>query len=134
MKPIADFFTFISIVIGGVVLEVVILHTFFFLTKRKAETKKFSVIRYLYLLSFPLLATYILFFRTDERLLKVFIFFSIFGAVIEWLVGFFYHKVVGQKLWTYHYFPWFNSYTSWMSMPLWGLAGVMFWLAARMFV
>jgi uncharacterized membrane protein len=60
----------------------------------------------------------------------VFLFFAVIGTFMEWLIGFAYENVVGKILWTYDKFN-INGYTSYLSIPLWGIAGVVFWLIAN---
>jgi len=71
--------------------------------------------------------------RTGSQLLLVCLSFALVGTFLEWLIGFFYHKIVGQKLWTYHRYS-LSGYTSLLSIPLWGLAGALFWLLAKIFI
>lgn len=133
MKPFNDLLLFFFLAVGGVVLEEFVQNLYFKLAKKKFKEHRFSFSRYIYLLLFPLLATLVILQRNDTKLLMVFLTFSLFGTFLEWLIGFFYHKIVGQRLWTYHRYSW-SGYTSWLSIPLWGLAGVLFWLLARVFI
>lgn len=133
MKSINDFLLFLFLVVGGVILELIIKNLYLFFTKKEINQHRFSFLRYLFLLLFPLVATLVIILRTDKKLLLVFFTFSFMGAFIEWLIGFFYHKIVGQRLWRYYHYS-LSGYTSWLSLPLWGLAGVLFWLLARIFI
>ena len=91
---------------------------------------RFSIVKYLYLLLFPLAATIILINLHGVSLLKVFVIFAIVGTLLEWLLGFGYHKIVGQRLWIYHRLT-ITGYTSLLSTPIWGMAGIMFWLLVQ---
>lgn len=118
---------FLGMIVGGFLIEAFISQ-FHFLTYRKKFKKynyKFS--RYLFYLFFPLLALLFSLFFTGTKVIHVFFVFSILGTFLEWLAGFAYHMVMGQRLWTYHRFS-LTTYTSWLSVPLWGIAGVFFWL------
>ncbi|MBI5127214.1 hypothetical protein HZA76_02035 [Candidatus Roizmanbacteria bacterium] len=133
MKALSDFLIFLLMVVGGVILEEITEVLYFRLTKKKFKEHHFSFSKYIYLLLFPLLATIVILQRNSSKLALVFLTFSFFGTVMEWLIGFFYHKIVGQRLWTYHRYSWMG-YTSWLCLPLWGFAGVLFWLLARVFI
>lgn len=124
---------FIVMLALGVLLEDVIMKIFTILSKRKVRSVHFSFARYIFLMLTPTL-TIILFSITQKiNLPLVFITFSLAGTILEWLVGFSYHQIVGQRLWTYHRFA-LQGYTSLLSIPLWGLGGVLFWLLAKAFV
>lgn len=133
MQSYYDFLLFLFLVIGGVVLEEITERLYFKFTKKKFKEHHFSFSRYFYLLLFPILGTIIIIQKNSSRLLIVFLTFSLIGTLLEWLIGFFYHKIVGQRLWTYHRFS-LTGYTSWLCLPLWGLAGILFWLLARVFI
>lgn len=133
MTVFNEFLLFLFLVVGGVVLEAIVEKLYFSITKKKFKEHHFSFSRYFYLLLFPILATIVIIQRNTSTLFTVFLTFSLIGTFLEWLIGFFYHKIVGQRLWTYHRYSW-SGYTSWLSMPLWGLAGVLFWLLARVFI
>jgi len=62
----------------------------------------------------------------------VFLIFAGVGTALEWLVGFSFHMVMGQRLWTYYKYN-INTYTSLLSIPLWGIAGVFFYLLVKYF-
>jgi len=65
--------------------------------------------------------------------LFVFALFAFWGTLLEGLVGFSYHMIVGQRLWTYHRYG-IYGYTSLLSVPIWGLLGILMWFLARVFV
>ena len=132
MDPLRDFLLFFSMVVVGVLLEVVVSELHFFVTKNHYKENHFTYGKYIFLLLFPLVAIIIIVNRIGLSLLRVFIIFSVIGTFLELLVGFSYHKVVGQRLWTYHRYT-LTRYTSLLSVPLWGLGGVLFWLLAQVF-
>jgi hypothetical protein len=133
MEARALFFIFFGLIIGGVLFEVVLSQAHYFLTKKHYKQYQYSFDRYLFLLLFPLTATFFIASQVGFTLFYVFLAFMIVGSILEWLVGFSYHMVVGQRLWTYHRYG-ITTYTSLLSLPLWGFAGVLFWLLARVFV
>lgn len=127
-----NFLLFFGIVIFGVILEVISAKVYCKFISKKLETNNHSLRRYIFLLVFPMLAVIIEVVREGLIPLKVFLVFSLVGTFLEWLIGFSYHQVVGQRLWTYHKFS-IKGYTSLLSVPLWGMGGVLFWLPAKVF-
>lgn len=123
-------FLFLSMVVVGVGLESVAVKSYYLITKTHYKEHHFSWGKYLFLLSFPLFATGYAIFREGSSLINVFIIFSFVGTLLELLIGLAYHKIVGQRLWTYHKYT-LSEYTSLLSIPLWGLAGVLFWLMVK---
>lgn len=93
----------------------------------------FSWWRFIALLSIPLITVFILSLSHGSIVWWIYGGFSLVGSILEWLIGFSYHKLMGHKLWQYQQYS-VHGYTSWLSIPLWGLAGVMFWLLAKAFV
>ena len=71
--------------------------------------------------------------RVGASLIYVFLIFSLVGTFLEGLIGYFYHNIVGQRLWTYHRYA-LKGYTSFLSIPIWGLGGAMSWLLAKIFI
>lgn len=130
MNPVFEFFLFSVIIVFGVGVEVGISWLF---PRAKIKIKKFNIIRYLFLLLFPILGIILMVYRSGMVMAIVFAAFSISGMVIEGLIGFAYHQILGHRLWTYHRLD-LSGYTSLLSVPLWGMAGVLFWLLARIFV
>jgi len=133
MKVYNDFLIFLFLVLGGVLLEEVAQILYFRLTKKKFKEHHFYYSRYIYLLIFPMLAVYVTAQRTSPKVFMVFFSFALIGTFLEGFIGLFYHKIVGQRLWTYHRYS-FWGYTSLLSIPLWGMGGVLFWLLARVFL
>ncbi len=134
MSPAVNkFLLFFMLVAGGVLLEVIVHKLHCFLTKQHYKENHFTFRKYIFLLLFPFIATFTIAYLEGWAPLVVFVVFSFIGTLLEGLVGFSYHKVVGQRLWTYHKYS-LTGYTSLLSIPLWGMAGVLFWLLARIFV
>lgn len=119
-------------IVGGVILEVTVLHLYYELILRTKRPTRFSWVRYGFLLLVPIISVALIAVREGVVVLNVFVAASLLGAVFEWLIGFFYDTIVGARLWTYHQFG-ITKYTSLLSLPLWGLAGVLFWLLAQVF-
>jgi hypothetical protein len=126
-----DFLLFIALVAGGVLLEVVLFKLFLSFVRSRLSAD-FILLKYCYLLSIPLLAVLVIMQRTGTVVLYVFFITSLVGTLFEFLAGFAYKRVTGERLWTYHRYT-VSEYTSMLSLPMWGLAGVLLWLLARVF-
>ena len=127
MSPVMLYLTFI---IGGVLLEEIFAKLYYHFTKKKLRTNHFFFGRYLFLLIFPLLGTILIINLHGWSLFKIFITFLILGPILEWLVGFTYYQIVGARLWTYRQFS-YKGHISLLVAPLWGMAGVLFYLISK---
>lgn len=125
-------FIYLLMVVFGFLIEAFFSQTHFFLTKKHYKKYHYSFSRYLILLSLPIISTIFIYGIVGVTVLNVFVIFALAGTFLEWLVGFCFHMVVGQKLWTYNKYN-IGTYTSYLSIPLWGIAGVFFYLLARFF-
>lgn len=52
-------------------------------------------------------------------------------AAFELVVGFVYHKTLNRRLWQYNRLS-VGGYTSVLSIPMWGIAGVVFWALSKL--
>ncbi len=130
MKPLPTLILFVTLLIGGAMIESIFSR--FYRRGKAKHPSHFYLSRYLYLMSMPLLAMIVLYLLSGMTPIRIFIIFALLGPVLEWLIGFAYESVVGQKLWTYHRFA-ISGYTSFLTMPIWGLGAIIFYyLAASM--
>lgn len=116
----------------GFLLELSFSRLHFALTKTHYKEHHFTFGKYLYLLLTPTVLVFVLTVHLDLNLAAIFVSFAIFGTIAEWFLGFFYHKIVGQRLWTYHKYH-IMHYTSFLSILLWGFAGIIFWFLLQIF-
>lgn len=58
---------------------------------------------------------------------------AIVGFICEFVLGKIWELIFGHKLWTYHRLPIGEGYTSWLTLPLWAVAGVVFLGIAQLF-
>jgi uncharacterized membrane protein len=123
-------FIYLLMVAGGVVLELSISRLYFSLTKEHLNKHHFPFGRYIYLLLFPALGTFSIYLLRGEQILRIFIIFAILGPILEWLTGYAYYRIVGTRLWLYRRFA-YQGHTSLLTIPLWGMTGVLFWLISR---
>lgn len=117
------FLIYAIIVVFGVFLETGLRSIHYAFTKTHYKEHHFTLGKYLFYLLFPIVGLFIIFNQLGLSVLQVFVTFSVVGTVLEWLVGFTYHHVVGVRLWTYHKYA-LTRYTSFLSIPLWGFFGV----------
>lgn len=115
-----------KITILGLVCSSICLVGFYLAYLYGRCTKKFLWKEYVAIIVWPLLSVIILMFFIGIDLLKLFVISMIVGTIFELLLGFVYEKVLNQKLWKYNQFS-IKGYTSLLSIPLWGIAGVVFW-------
>lgn len=126
------FFIYLFTVAGGILLEVGVRKLHFLLTKRHYKEHHFSLAKYFLLLLFPFVAMFFALMTTGFKLFWVFAIFAVVGTVLEWLIGWAYYQIEGQRLWTYHRYA-IGKYTSYLSIPLWGAAGILFWVLTKSF-
>lgn len=117
------------LVVVGVGVEVVSSKIYFHITRKHLKKNHFAFGRYIFLLLFPLVGTIFVITIHGISLLKVFLLFAVIGPILEWLIGYSYFQIMGVRLWTYKKFT-YQGHTSMLTMPLWGMAGVLFYLLA----
>lgn len=122
---------YLLMVIAGLSLETIAVRAHYYLTKTHYKEHHFTFGKYILVLIMPLMASFYVIGKVPH-LLNVFIVFAFVGPFLEWLLGFSYYKIVGQRLWTYHRYS-ITHYTSFLTIPFWGLAGVLFWLLSQLF-
>ncbi len=133
MVTVTDVVIFILIVAGGIMLESIFQQLYFKYTGKKLKKYHFSWSKYFCLLIPIIIAVVLYTIKFSASIVIVFLLFSLIGTFLEWLIGYLYHAIMGQRLWTYHRKS-IGGYTSLLSIPLWGLAGVLFWLLAKLFI
>jgi hypothetical protein len=94
------------------------------LNRHPRRTRRLSVVRYVLYLAAPMLASAIL-ITVEPGLVIVFAASMLVGIILEWLLGYYFRRIVGFELWSYRG-PGSQRYTSLLVLPLWGLAGVLF--------
>jgi len=128
MNVLHEFLLFNLFVVGGVFVEFVIFNPHFFSTGHWKKKYHFSIFRYTFLLLFPFIGFFILLHRIGPPVGTIFVVSCAMGTLLEWCIGSSYHAIVGQRLWTYHRLSFMGDYSSVLSIPIWGLAGIYFWL------
>jgi uncharacterized membrane protein len=131
-EPVYTVFLFFSMVAFGVFLENIANRIYLKINKKSHRTIHFTLARYLFLLLVPVCGVILMTTLYGLSILQAYIIFALVGTFLEWLIGYSYHQIVGQRLWTYHRYS-LNGYTSLLATPIWGLAGVFFLLLVRAF-
>ena len=124
------FVLFIIIGIIGAIVETVSIKFYYFKTKKHYKEHHFTFAKYSFFSLFPTIALILSAYTLGASVLKIFLLFALTGTTVEWLLGFFYHKIIGEPLWTYHRYA-IQRYTSILVAPLWGFAGVLFYLLSK---
>jgi len=94
------------------------------------KTKKFRLREYVAIIVWPIVAVIILALVYGGKILSLYCVSALFGFFAEYGFGFLYEKVLNSKLWTYHRLS-VGGYTSLLSIPVWGAAGVIFWVLSK---
>ena len=94
------------------------------------KTKEFKWNEYLLLLAVPTVGSLGLAFLYGVKVLYFFVASCVVGFVLEYLLGKAYHKTLNRRLWTYSKYS-VDGYTSLLTIPMWGIAGIVFWLLAN---
>ena len=111
----------------GIFLSLVSLIGMFlaYLYGRKVE--KFRWSEYVLLLIAPVGGCFALTFLYGIRIVYMFVLSAVVGFIFEYSVGLIYHKTLNRRLWNYSRYS-VGGYTSWLTLPMWGVAGIVFWL------
>ena len=131
MENFKFFIFYLIISFGGMFLELLIYRMFFRRADKKySQENSFSYLQYSLFLIPPILGLVILTMQVGFNPLKMYLIFIVIGPIIEWFLGYLFDLFFGERLWTYHRLN-ISKYTSWLSLPFWGNAGVLFWLLAK---
>lgn len=110
----------------GTVLSLVSVLGFYFAYRYGHKTKRFRLREYLAMIFVPLLSVLLLAYFLTAQILLLFLVSAVVGFLFEYGFGFAYHKTLNQRLWVYQRMS-IDGYTSVLSLPVWGIAGVVFW-------
>ncbi|MBI4086734.1 hypothetical protein HY416_01995 [Candidatus Kaiserbacteria bacterium] len=95
------------------------------------NTKKFRWSEYVVFISVPVVGCLSLGYIYGAKIIQFFIASAIVGFFLEYVVGLAYNKILNRHLWYYSRLKVGNGYTSLLVIPMWGVAGVLFWLLAQ---
>ena len=94
------------------------------------NTKKFNWTEYALLALPTLVVTVMLANHVDIRVLDLYVRSALVGFSLEYLLGLAYHQTLNERMWTYTHFD-VHGYTSFLTLPFWGLGGVIFWMLSK---
>ncbi len=105
----------------------------FYLAYRFGRNKtSFTWSAYIALLLPPTLVVLWYAYYVNIKVLVLYAVSAIVGFMAEYILGFTYHKVLNRKLWKYDTDAYaVAEYTSWLTLPMWGIAGFVFWMVAK---
>ena len=95
------------------------------------KTKRFKWSEYIAILIAPMLSILLFAYFINARIIILFLISSFAGSILEYGVGLTYEKTLNKKLWIYQQFS-IDGYTSLLSIPIWGIAGVIFWFLGEL--
>jgi len=87
---------------------------------------RFSWFGFLVIVALPLGYVVYLYLLLGIKILWLYIISSLIGWLLEYSFGRIYYNLEGNKLWKYSKLN-IEQYTSWLVLPVWGMAGVIFW-------
>lgn len=94
------------------------------------KTKRFRWSEYVALMCVPVLGSLGLAYFYGFKIIYFFFVCSVVGFAFEYILGKAYHLLMHQRLWTYGKYS-VEGYTSLLSLPMWGVGGVIFWMIAH---
>lgn len=94
------------------------------------KTRRFRWSEYFALISAPTLGALAFSYFYGIGVFYLFALSCLVGFALEYSIGKAYHKTLNRRLWTYGKYS-VGGYTSLLTFPMWGVAGVVFWLVSR---
>lgn len=119
-----------NLILLGIVYFLVTFVGFFLAYLYGRKTRQFRWSEYVAIIIWPLLFVIILAYYVETKILVLFMVSAFVGFILEYVLGFVYHKTLNRRLWHYDKFS-VGGYTSWLAIPIWGIAGVIFWFLAK---
>ena len=114
-------FTFIVICLAGFYLAYLYGH----------KTRRFRWSEYLAIIIWPLVCIALLVYVYGSKILTLFLVSAVLGFFLEYIIGLTYEKTLNSKLWVYKRLS-IQGYTSLLSVPIWGIAGIVFYFISKM--
>jgi uncharacterized membrane protein len=120
-----------KIIFLGILFIVINLLGFYLAYLYGRKTKQFRRRGYIAIIILPIMSVIALAYFIDFKILYLFIASLFVGFGLEYLLGLTYHKTLNEKLWEYKRLS-VNGYSSLLSIPIWGIAGVIFWFISKL--
>ncbi len=119
------------IISQGLVLLLVSLVGMYFASLYGRRIKRFRWVEYVLLLATPIVASLSLSYSYGVKIFYLFIASAIVGFILEYALGRIYHITLNRRLWFYQKYNVAGGYTSYLTIPIWGVAGIIFWLLSQ---
>lgn len=94
---------------------------------------RFNWFGFVSIIIWPMLYVVFLAALNGNKVLLLFFLSGLIGLFLEYGLGWIYYKLEGKKLWKYSQWN-INGYISWLCIPVWAIAGVIFWSLATFLV
>lgn len=127
MNPLKLFLLLVAVM---VVFDLLVQHIVkLFFNKKLKTSHPYHIFSKIVILSVPLLGLVMLVWNSEWGYVRLFMASAVIGTLLEYLLGVFLMHIRGSEVWTYHFLP-LGRYTSWISIPYWGGAGLVFFYIA----
>lgn len=120
-----------NLIVLGIIFISVSLAGFYLAYLYGRKTKRFRWSEYVAIIIWPIICVFVMAYLIDIRILVLFIISCGVGFLLEYILGLTYHKTLNKKLWEYKRLS-VHGYSSILSIPVWGIAGVVFWFLGQM--
>lgn len=120
-----------NFIILGFIFILITLTGFYLAYLYGRKTKQFRWSEYIAIIVLPIISIFAFAYFIDIKIISLFVISSFFGFVLEYIAGLTYHKTLNKRLWVYDRFS-IQGYTSLLSIPLWGIGGVILWFVSKM--
>ena len=120
-----------QLIILGIIFIAVVLIGFYLAYLYGRKTRKFRWSEYIAIIIWPILCVFAMAYFLNVKVLAMFVISAFVGFILEYILGLTYHKVLNKRLWKYKRLS-VRGYTSYLVIPIWGIAGVVFWFLAKM--
>jgi len=120
-----------ELTILGIIFLFICLVGFYLAYLYGRKTKRFRWNEYIAIIIWPILFILALTYFVDVKVLSLFLISAFVGFTLEYIVGLAYHKTLNKKLWHYERLS-VDGYASLLSIPMWGIAGVIFWFLSKL--
>lgn len=119
-----------TVVLGFLFIAVTFVG-FYFAYLYGRRTKVFRWREYFAIIIWPIILVFVLAYIIDGRIMILFILSCFAGLILEYITGLTYYKTMNSRLWIYTRLS-IGGHTSLLSIPLWGIAGVLYWYIGKM--
>lgn len=96
------------------------------------KVKDFAWSKYFIFMTGPVISMGVWAYYYDIKIAYLFGASALTGMILEFLLGFAYQRIFQRKLWEYDAKAYaLFGHTSLLTLPMWGTAGVIFWITAQ---